>query len=128
MRASIALLAIMATGLMACTAAPPGSSADTRRDVPGAVWESAANVEELGWAPPKVAALEGRVKAVGSAAFMIVTRGKIVAAWGDTARTYWSHSVRKSLLSALIGQAVSEGKIDPERTLEIGRASCRERV
>ena len=62
----------------------------------------------------------GRVKTIGSAAFMIVTRGKIVAAWGDTARTFWSHSVRKSLLSALIGQAVGEGR-SPARTLaELG--------
>jgi CubicO group peptidase (beta-lactamase class C family) len=52
---------------------------------------------------------------------MVVTRGRVIAAWGDTARTFWSHSVRKSLLSALIGQAVAEGKIDTARTLaELG--------
>src|SRR5688572_25256090 len=86
-RLSLALFTIAATGILACTATPPTSS------VPGAAWDSALDVGDLGWAPPRVAALEGRVKAIGSAAFMIVTRGKIVAAWGDTARTYWSHSV-----------------------------------
>lgn len=117
---AIILLTIAATGLLACTASQ-SSSVDAQRDVPRAVWESAATVEELGWSQSKVAALEGRVKTIGSAAFMIVTRGRIVAAWGDTARTFWSHSVRKSLLSALIGQAVGEGKIDPARTLaELG--------
>lgn len=57
------------------------------------------------------------MRAVGSAAFLIVTHGQIVAAWGDPARTFWSHSIRKSLLSALIGQAVAEQKIDLERSL-----------
>lgn len=52
---------------------------------------------------------------------MVVTRATVVAAWGDTTRTFWSHSVRKSLLSALVGQAVAEGKIDTARTLgELG--------
>jgi CubicO group peptidase (beta-lactamase class C family) len=48
---------------------------------------------------------------------MIVTRGQVVAACGDTARTFWTHSVRKSFMSALIGMAVAEGKIDTARTL-----------
>jgi CubicO group peptidase (beta-lactamase class C family) len=48
---------------------------------------------------------------------MIVTRGKVVAAWGDTSRTFLTHSIRKSFMSALYGIAVAEGKIDIERTL-----------
>jgi CubicO group peptidase (beta-lactamase class C family) len=107
------------TLLMACGAST--SSVQSADGFPREVWESAATVEEFGWSEPQVAALEKRVRAAGSAAFMIVTRGKIVAAWGDTARAFWSHSVRKSLLSALIGQAVAEGKIDIGRTLaELG--------
>jgi CubicO group peptidase (beta-lactamase class C family) len=49
---------------------------------------------------------------------MIVTRGKVLAAWGDTARTFWTHSVRKSFMSALYGMAVAEGSIDTAQTLE----------
>ena len=101
--------------MLACTTAPP--SVDERDGFPQQVWDSASNVEELGWSRSGVAALQKRVTSVGSAAFMIVTRGRIVAAWGDTARTFWSHSIRKSLLSALVGQAVAEGKIDTARTL-----------
>lgn len=101
--------------VLACTPAPP--SVDAHEGVPGEVWESASNVEELGWSPSGVEALEKRVGSVGSAAFMVVTRGRIVAAWGDTARAFWSHSIRKSFLSALMGQAVAEGKIDTGRTL-----------
>ena len=65
--------------------------------------------------------LKAEVEAVGSAAFMFVTHGKIVAAWGKTERTYRTHSVRKSFMSALVGMAVAEGKIDTSRTLgELG--------
>jgi CubicO group peptidase (beta-lactamase class C family) len=108
------------TVLVACTGSPR-SSVDARNGFPREAWESAENIEELGWSQPQVAALEKRVTAVGAAAFMIVTRGKIVAVWGDPAREFWSHSIRKSLLSALIGQAVAEGKIDIAQTLgELG--------
>jgi CubicO group peptidase (beta-lactamase class C family) len=84
---------------------------------PREAWEAASSAEELGWSSTRVAALKANVDSVGSAAFMIVTRGKVVAAWGDTARTFRTHSIRKSFMSALIGMAVAEGKIDPEGTL-----------
>jgi CubicO group peptidase (beta-lactamase class C family) len=86
-------------------------------EFPGTEWREASSIEGLGWSPVKVAALEGRVKAVGSSAFLIVTRGQVVAAWGDTSRTFLTHSIRKSFISALYGLAVAEGKIDINRTL-----------
>ena len=49
---------------------------------------------------------------------MIVQNGVVVAEWGDVAVKSPAHSVRKSLLSALIGIAVEEGKIDLSSTLE----------
>jgi CubicO group peptidase (beta-lactamase class C family) len=119
-RISTAALTVAGIAVLACTLWPP-SSLHANDGFPREAWEFVANLEELGWSQPQVAALEKRVRATGSAAFIIVTGGKIVAAWGDTARTFWSHSVRKSLLSALIGQAVGEGKIDTTRTLgELG--------
>jgi CubicO group peptidase (beta-lactamase class C family) len=43
---------------------------------------------------------------------MIVHHGAVVAEWGDTAAKTPLASVRKSLLSALIGIAVERGEID----------------
>jgi CubicO group peptidase (beta-lactamase class C family) len=57
---------------------------------------------------------------------MIVTKGRVVAAWGDTARTFRTHSVRKSFMSALVGMAVAEGKIDTSATLATLRIRERE--
>jgi CubicO group peptidase (beta-lactamase class C family) len=116
---------IATIGLLATAEQKPASSvgdARTSRDeFPQAEWEAASSVEDLGWSSARVAAFKTRVESVGSAAFMIVTRGKVVAAWGATTRTFWTHSVRKSFMSALIGLAVAEGKIDTSRTLgELG--------
>ena len=86
---------------------------------PGSSWEPAPSVEALGWSTARVSALKSAIdSAVGrSSAFMIVTRGKVVAARGDTARTFRTHSVRKSFMSALVGMAAAEGKIDTGATL-----------
>jgi CubicO group peptidase (beta-lactamase class C family) len=84
---------------------------------PGASWEAASALEALGWSSDKINALKPRIDAVGSSAFMIVTRGKVVAAWGDTSKTFLTHSIRKSFMSALYGMAVAEGRIDIQRTI-----------
>ena len=47
-----------------------------------------------------------------TAAVMVIQHGRVVAEWGDTAVKSNLHSVRKSLLSALIGIAVDEHRID----------------
>ena len=116
-------------GVLACaTRQPPASSPSpsSTEGFPGTAWERASSPEALGWSAGRIAALEPLVDSVGSAAFMIVTRGKVVAAWGDTARPFWSHSVRKSLVSALYGIAVAAGTIDTAATL--GSLGVREKV
>jgi CubicO group peptidase (beta-lactamase class C family) len=85
--------------------------------VPGVRWESALSAEALGWSSRDLAEVRKTVESTGSAAFMIVTRGKVVAAWGDTSKTFLTHSIRKSFLSALMGIAVGGGKLDTGATL-----------
>jgi hypothetical protein len=48
---------------------------------------------------------------------MVVHRGAVVAEWGDTSARTPLASVRKSLLSALIGKAVERGVIDLSRPI-----------
>jgi CubicO group peptidase (beta-lactamase class C family) len=111
------------TAIVACCAAVGVFACAGRRAIsadgfPHETWETASSPGDLGWSATQVAALKSNVDAVGSAAFMIITRGTVVATWGDTSRTFWTHSVRKSFMSALIGMAVAEGKIDLAQTLE----------
>jgi CubicO group peptidase (beta-lactamase class C family) len=47
-----------------------------------------------------------------------MTRGRVLHAQGRVATRFNTHSIRKSMLSALIGIHVAEGRIDLEATLE----------
>lgn len=57
-------------------------------------------------------------ESIDTAAFMLVVDGHVLASWGDVSFEYYSHSIRKSLLSALIGMLVAEGKLTLSSTLQ----------
>jgi len=83
---------------------------------PGAEWEHVPPAQ-AGWSEPLLADVQDWSKQIHSTAFMVVHRGAVVAEWGDTAKRTELASVRKSLLSALIGIAVAERKISLDSTL-----------
>lgn len=109
--AGIALVAMVSLG--ACAPAPVWDSYDcrVREAVPGRHWARAAP-EALGWSGAGLAAVRDQAGGMGTTALMVVDRGVVVEAWGDIAVRSNLHSGRKSLLSALIGIAVEEGRID----------------
>ena len=74
--------------------------------------------EKTGWTAKNLDHIHIYIEEMGSTSAMIVQHGVVVATWGDVTRKSNLHSCRKSLLSALIGIAVSEGKINPNDTLE----------
>lgn len=81
-------------------------------------WCNIPSPEEMGWSSEGLKALVPDMKRLGTDALMIVTDGKIVYKWGNTTNIIRSHSVRKSLLSALYGIYVAEERIDTSKTLE----------
>ncbi len=106
----------LAIRLMEVLETPPAST--PAAVYPGEVWQQAETPEALGWSSEKLAEARAFADRLGSAAVMIVHRGTVVDAWGDVTRNYNCHSVRKSLLSALYGIYVAEGKIDISKTLD----------
>ena len=58
-----------------------------------------------------------RADSLRSGAVMAVFRGRVILACGDVNRKFEAYSVRKSLVSALYGTAVSRGEIDLDSTL-----------
>ena len=95
-------------------------------------WRLAA---ELGKGAVKVAAREERRVATVSlqrirpwaaalAAVLVLRGGRIAATFGEPARKLPCHSIRKSLLSALIGIAVEEGRIDLSASLDQLGMAC----
>lgn len=65
-----------------------------------------------------VSRIEGWLENAGSTCLLVLKRGQPVYQWGNIAHKSNVFSVRKSLLSALVGTAVERGEIELDRTLE----------
>ena len=98
------LVAILASLLL-------GRFAAAQDRYPGAAWDQLPPAQS-GWSEAGLADVQDWSKQMHSTAVMVVHRGAVVAEWGDTAKRTELASVRKSLLSALVGIAVDEHKID----------------
>lgn len=85
---------------------------------PGEKWQKVKSPESLGWSTEKLAEARKFAEKIDTAAVMIVDNGVVVDAWGNIDRNYQCHSMRKSLLSALIGLYVEAGKIDMSETMD----------
>ena len=81
-------------------------------------WEKAVYPDEFGWSGVKLNELNHELVKFGTDALMLITDGKIIFEYGNTTNILRSHSMRKSLLSALYGIYVSEGNINVNATLE----------
>lgn len=87
-------------------------------DEPGLAWQSWTHPADAGLDAAALSRALTLADSAGSACLMIVRGGRTAAGFGDPARKLPCHSIRKSLLSALIGIAVEEGRIDLAATLE----------
>jgi CubicO group peptidase (beta-lactamase class C family) len=101
--------------LLLAVAAP--ARAETLADgFPGTVWEQ-VDPAAAGWSIERLNNAEAWSQKIGTTAVMVVHRGRVVAQWGDTAAKTPLASVRKSLLSALYGNAVDRGDVDLNQTM-----------
>lgn len=101
------IVASLATMVVAATGPVPGDGPWLQYKEPGLG----------GFDAEKLEAVRLRADELGSGAIVVVRKGLVVAAWGDVERRFKCHSVRKSLLSALYGRAVADGKIALDATL-----------
>lgn len=70
-----------------------------------------------GWSSEKLSSAMLYAQEIGSSAVIVMHDGKLVLEWGKTNLRMWSHSIRKSLLSALYGIAVEKGLIELHTTI-----------
>jgi CubicO group peptidase (beta-lactamase class C family) len=70
-----------------------------------------------GWSAERLETARRQSRTLKPTALMIVQDGRVIAQWGDTSRKVEMASVRKSLLSALYGIAVNEGRINLSASL-----------
>jgi CubicO group peptidase (beta-lactamase class C family) len=111
------LVAATLLGFAIATAKGSDLSHNIVENYPGAAFET-TTPEAAGWSVEKLAEAKSWSQQIApTAAVMIIQHGLVVAEWGDVAVKSNLHSVRKSLLSALIGIAVEEHKIDLNATM-----------
>jgi CubicO group peptidase (beta-lactamase class C family) len=107
----------MLLGLAAGATRAEEPSSTIAERYPGAAFGT-TTPEAVGWSAEKLAAARTWSQQIApSAAVMIIQHGLVVAEWGDISVKSNLYSVRKSLLSALIGIAVDEHKIDLNASL-----------
>ena len=105
--------AFMAVAWPAARAAEPTA-------VPGAQWEE-VDPASKGWSVDKLKRADDLARELRSAAYMVVHEGVVVHRYGDITKPIDVASVRKSLLSLLIGVHVGRGAIDLDKSLgELG--------
>ncbi len=85
-----------------------GAGAQEARE-PSLLRASDADMESLGWDPAGLERVFVFAASLGSDSLLIVTDGQFVAAMGELNRRYNVHSVRKAILSALVGQHLGGG-------------------
>lgn len=96
-------------------AAVPAFSSDR---YPGKAWSKAESPGAVGWNAEKLKAAWAYAESIDTAAALVVHDGLIVDEWGETARPFSCHSMRKSILSFLYGIQVNSGKINLDRTMQ----------
>src|SRR5688500_1266247 len=79
-------------------------------------WQQ-ADPSNAGWSIDKLETAKRYSTSLKPTAVMIVQDGKVITSWGDVSHEVNVASVRKSLLSALYGIAVSERRIDLSSSL-----------
>ena len=90
---------------------PPGTH------FPGADWDTIRDPSMMGWSKSGLEKARQFFMNSGVTSAMIVDDGVAIAQWGDFATRVNSKSMRKSMLSALIGIAVDKGEIDINMTM-----------
>ena len=85
--------------------------------VPGKQWKSYADPADAGFDAAALEAARVVWEGIPSSAFLVVSDGAVVAAWGDVDRRFMCHSVRKSFMSALYGIYWDRGEIELNKNL-----------
>ncbi|MFV0491676.1 MAG: serine hydrolase domain-containing protein [Pseudorhodobacter sp.] len=85
---------------------------------PAPHWNHYANPEAAGWSPSGLARLHKVIAAQNTDCVLVAQGGRIVFTHGDITHKYLCHSIRKSFLTALMGEDLAARRIDPTATME----------
>ncbi len=110
------LAAIAASFLFAGPALAEWPACGQVDEFPGRAWRQ-TDPERRGWDATQLAEAHAIFEGQPSAAVLVVHRGRQIASWGAVSERYTAQSVRKALLSGLVGQLIGDGRLRLEATL-----------
>jgi CubicO group peptidase (beta-lactamase class C family) len=84
---------------------------------PGARWDSITDPRTVGWTPAGLDSVRARLSALPTTGFMAVVGGKVLMSYGNIDTVTYLASVRKSILSMLLGNYVRNGTVDLNASL-----------
>ena len=88
---------------------------------PGKTWEKVSKPEDLGYSSENLTKAKEFSQTLKTSAVTIIVNGVILDEWGDVDSLFFTHSMRKSFLSAMYGKYVESGVIDLNKTMaELG--------
>ena len=109
---------LLSFSLLIALAAPAFALGQTSSDrVPDDQWMLFTDVGQAGFDAAKLEAARQTWESIPSSAFMVISDGAVVAAWGEFERRFMCHSVRKSFMSGLYGIYWDRGEIELNKTL-----------
>ena len=88
---------------------------------PGKTWEKVKKPEDLGYSSVKLEKAKEFSKTLRTCAVTIIVNGVVLDEWGLVDTLFLTHSMRKSVLSAMYGKYVENGTINLNKTMsELG--------
>jgi CubicO group peptidase (beta-lactamase class C family) len=102
---------------LGCGRAPPSTPIPADAIYPGVAWDSITNPHALGWSPAGLDSVRADLATLASTGFVAVVGGRILMSYGNTDTVTYLASVRKSVLSMLMGNYVRRGIIDLDKSL-----------
>ncbi|MEQ8714340.1 MAG: serine hydrolase [Cyclobacteriaceae bacterium] len=98
-----------------------GATTIQSQTLPQESWLAYNDVSEAGFSSAKLAEAQSYYDSIGFGAALVIHKGAVVASWGENTRRFMLASMRKSLLNAMIGRAIDEGRFQLSTTLsELG--------
>jgi CubicO group peptidase (beta-lactamase class C family) len=133
-------LIALALGLTTAWAACAPRASTTRAEVvavssvfPGGSWEKIEQPEQVGWSRAGLDNVRAKLSTLPSTGFIAIVGGRQLMEYGDVRAISYLASVRKSVLSMLMGNYVAQGKIKLDKTLadlgidDVGGLTAREK-
>jgi len=134
-----AVLVLAAVAVLSGCASSPGTPASpvaaqpARHIYPGPSWERIADPRSVGWTQASLDRLSARLARTPTNGWLAVVGGRVLMEYGDVKGRVDLASVRKSLLSMLVGIHAAKGEIRLDATLaelgidDLGGLSAREK-